>query len=144
MRTSSRVLACSFARAHQQGRSVQGPLRERLITRQIALGENVGVVHVGQDANDPAALRADARNLNERIRPHDMPVYGVLAGEQLLRPDNPLAYLSARAIAALSCEGLTAVVLTLSPLAGLASGLSAEAESDHDYPLSLGQRDGRC
>ena len=53
-----------FARAHQQARSEQRPLRERLINRQIALGEDVGVVHVGQDADDPAGIRADARDFN--------------------------------------------------------------------------------
>ena len=63
-----------FARAHEQAGSEQRPLRKRLIDCQIMLGENVGVVHVGQDTNDPAALRADARDFNQRIRPQNVPV----------------------------------------------------------------------
>src|ERR1022692_4314397 len=60
--------------AHEQGGSEHRPLRKRLIDCQIALGENVGIVHVSQDTTDPAALRADARDFNQRIRPHYVPV----------------------------------------------------------------------
>ena len=76
----------SLLEVNQQGRSVQRPLRERLIDGQIVLGKDVGIVHVGQDADDPACIRADAGYLNASGSVHIMcRLIGSWSGEQLLR-----------------------------------------------------------
>src|SRR5262249_34970515 len=72
-------------RAHEQAGPEQGPLREWLINRHVALGHDARVVDIGRDTHDAARSRADVGGLDQRIGPHDVPVDGVLPGEQLLR-----------------------------------------------------------